>query len=143
MVTGGAAGIGRAYCEELLKNGAKVRRQYLHYVIIDFDSIRRYRTMYKKKKKNYNTLVFSSSSPAIEISLSIYIVSVHLCRTRRQQLSRRLLLSIRARTSLLRVVSGFGSCPTERVLFYSFSSLIFKQLTIPYTLDSLSSRVFS
>ncbi|XP_015371683.1 PREDICTED: 15-hydroxyprostaglandin dehydrogenase [NAD(+)]-like, partial [Diuraphis noxia] len=24
MVTGGAAGIGRAYCEELLKNGAKV-----------------------------------------------------------------------------------------------------------------------
>jgi len=25
MVTGGAAGIGRAYCEELLKNGAKVR----------------------------------------------------------------------------------------------------------------------
>lgn len=26
MVTGGAAGIGRAYCEELLKNGAKVRR---------------------------------------------------------------------------------------------------------------------
>lgn len=28
MVTGGAAGIGRAYCEELLKNGAKVR--YYH-----------------------------------------------------------------------------------------------------------------
>lgn len=25
MVTGGAAGIGRAYCEDLLKNGAKVR----------------------------------------------------------------------------------------------------------------------
>lgn len=29
IVTGGAAGIGRAYCEELLKNGAKVRFRIL------------------------------------------------------------------------------------------------------------------
>jgi len=32
MVTGGAAGIGRAYCEELLKNGAKVRFRFVIYV---------------------------------------------------------------------------------------------------------------
>lgn len=45
MVTGGAAGIGRAYCEELLKNGAKVRIRLFNTMI--YDVIARNRNLLK------------------------------------------------------------------------------------------------